>query len=276
MYYTYLLGWKKENKFYYGVRYSKKSKIEDVGVTYFSSSKYVKLFIEKHGLPDIIEIRKIFNNKEDAIQWESRVLKRLKIPNNDNYLNRWDNSIVPINVEGPYPFEYNKIQIKVDATLRKKYNGRGAGSEIIKEKMFQTNNRKYGSHHTLNLNHVSESRKKANIEKYGVDNPFKSKEFQQSLINPMNRPEIREKHKKIMEEKDWSERNTKSKNTNIKKYGMSNPMNRPEIREKNKQACPYCLKTFNAGGFTIHMDKIHSWSKEEIKEYKDENKKNSN
>jgi hypothetical protein len=274
MFYTYLLGWSRYKKYYYGVRYSKHAKTEDVGVTYFSSSKYVKNFIDEFGNPDIIDIRKLFNNKEKALDWEGKVLKRMSVVSDDRFLNRWDNNMVPYNHEGPYPFELEDIQKKVEETFQKKYQGKGSGSYVIKERVFNTNETRYGTHHTLHLEHVIEARKKGSMNMYGVDNPFKSKELQASFENPMHNVKHRKKHKEVMESKDWTDRNAKTKSTNLEKYGISNYMNIPEIKEKHKRSCPFSCNNnhkYDAGNFSNHMMKLHKWSKAEIKAYKNEN-----
>src|SRR5271157_6091233 len=88
MYYTYLVGWSQHKKYYYGVRFSKKASTQDLWVTYFTSSKEVAKFRQNYGEPDIIQIRKEFNSKEVAINWEIKVLRRLKINSNDQWLNK--------------------------------------------------------------------------------------------------------------------------------------------------------------------------------------------
>ena len=87
MYFTYLLGWSKQEKFYYGVRYKDGCGPETLGTSYFSSSVHVKQFIKDHGLPDIVEIRKTFDRKIDAKLWENEVLRRLKVTSKDRWLN---------------------------------------------------------------------------------------------------------------------------------------------------------------------------------------------
>lgn len=89
--YTYLIGWSTYKKFYYGVRYSKNANPFELWKTYFTSSKYVKNFREKYGEPDIIQIRKTFNNPDKARLWEHKVLKKLKVVNDDKWLNQTDN-----------------------------------------------------------------------------------------------------------------------------------------------------------------------------------------
>lgn len=73
--YTYLIGWSHHNIWYYGAQWNKQSSPKALMTTYFTSSKIVKQFIHSHGLPDIIQIRKIFNSTQKCKTWESRVLR---------------------------------------------------------------------------------------------------------------------------------------------------------------------------------------------------------
>ena len=87
--YCYLIGWSKQNKFYYGVRYGAGVSPEDLWVKYFTSSKHVKAFRELHGDPDIIQIRKTFIDESSATTWEMKVIRRMNMPDKDNkWLNR--------------------------------------------------------------------------------------------------------------------------------------------------------------------------------------------
>lgn len=282
--YVYLIGWTKTNMYYYGVRYSKYADSGDLWVTYKTSSVYVAQYVEENGPPDIIKIRKVFKQqkyeiaKESAMKWESKVLRRMNAVARSDFLNRWDNNMVPLNLEGPFPFENKDTQVKVDATLRLKYNGRGSASPDIKEKVEQTNLKKYGVPYTTQLEHVKEAREKSVKEKFGTDNPFKNKEKLHDIMlerhgvtNMMHDPEVKRKHAASMKSKDWTGRNNKSKQTNLEKYGVSNPMNRPGVQDKHKRACPFGCKDnhkFMAGNFTNHMKKIHGWTQEQIQEYK--------
>lgn len=94
--YTYLIGWKEQNKFYYGVRYAKGCHPGDLMTTYFTSSSEVSKMIYHFGLPDIIQIRKTFNDIDKARLWEHKVLRKMKVITSDKWLNRSDNkSIAP-------------------------------------------------------------------------------------------------------------------------------------------------------------------------------------
>lgn len=87
--YTYLLGWTRLKKYYYGVRYGRNCHPRDLGNSYKSSSKLVKLLWEDEGCPDIILIHKVFGTDKDrAISYEKRALEELKVLESDNWLNR--------------------------------------------------------------------------------------------------------------------------------------------------------------------------------------------
>jgi hypothetical protein len=90
--YTYLIGWKNHNKWYYGVRYSSKCNPNDLWKNYFTSSKEVKLFRQNYGEPDIIEVRKTFDNSIKAKIWEEKVLRRMSVSKNDKWLNVRENT----------------------------------------------------------------------------------------------------------------------------------------------------------------------------------------
>jgi hypothetical protein len=86
--YTYLIGWSKQNLWYYGVRYACNCYPGDLWVTYFTSSKYVTECRSKYGEPDVIQIRKTFNNQQAAVLWETKTLRRLNVLKSDKWINR--------------------------------------------------------------------------------------------------------------------------------------------------------------------------------------------
>jgi hypothetical protein len=90
--YTYLIGWKNQNKWYYGVRYSSKCHPNDLWKKYFTSSKKVKLFRQQFGEPDVIQVRRTFENSKKAKFWEEKVLKRMNVSKNDKWLNLRENT----------------------------------------------------------------------------------------------------------------------------------------------------------------------------------------
>jgi len=86
--YTYFIGWPDLNTFYYGVRYGRTCDPSDLWVTYFTSSKEVHAFRALHGDPPLREVRHTFKTKEAAREWEHKVLRRMKAPLREDFLNR--------------------------------------------------------------------------------------------------------------------------------------------------------------------------------------------
>lgn len=89
--YTYLIGWSSKNVWYYGVRYAKGCHPNDLMNTYFTSSKLVESYIKNDGIPDVVQIRKTFNDQKDARAWEHKVLRRIKAIHREDFINKTDN-----------------------------------------------------------------------------------------------------------------------------------------------------------------------------------------
>jgi hypothetical protein len=86
--FTYLIGWSKLDRWYYGVRYARGCSPNDLWRTYFTSSDHVQSFREYNGEPDVIEVRRFFDNRDKAIYHEHRVLHLLGVIRADRWLNR--------------------------------------------------------------------------------------------------------------------------------------------------------------------------------------------
>lgn len=127
MAYTYLIGWSDLGKMYYGVRYAANAKPSDLWETYFTSSKHVKAFREEHGEPDVIQVRKVFDNSDKARIWESKFLKKVNVLDNDKFLNKTDNiSIDPKAALVGSLKSTNKGNIRQDVSTR---NSKMVGSK---------------------------------------------------------------------------------------------------------------------------------------------------
>lgn len=122
------------------------------------------------------------------------------------------------------------IREKVKETNIKKFGAEfPLKSEEIKEKLKKTNRNKYGVDFVLKSDEIKEKIKKTNLEKYGVQNPF------QSSI-------IKKKIKETNLEKYGVEHNSKNvdvvlkrKKTFLKKYGVDNPNKNKEIIHKRNK-----------------------------------------
>ena len=141
--YTYLIEWSTLGKRYYGVRYAKrKDRLyktgchpDDLWVTYFTSSKVVEEYRKLYGEPDIVTIRKTFDSANEAIDWEDRVLSRLKVDNNESFLNITSKKAIP---------HWEDWPVELIERTKRKFSGRPsafkgrAHSEESKEKNRQS------------------------------------------------------------------------------------------------------------------------------------------
>lgn len=86
--YTYLIGWTKLNKWYYGVRFARNCHPDDLWKKYFTSSIDVKHLYSIYGNPDVIQVRKTFSSIDAARNWEHKVLVKLNVVKDDKWLNK--------------------------------------------------------------------------------------------------------------------------------------------------------------------------------------------
>jgi hypothetical protein len=88
--YTYLIKHRPTGKVYYGFRAANKVDPEqDLWQHYFTSSPGVQQLIEETGQDSFdIEIRRVFETKEQAVAWETRVLRRCKVLHDDRWINQ--------------------------------------------------------------------------------------------------------------------------------------------------------------------------------------------
>jgi hypothetical protein len=93
--YTYLLKCLPTNQYYYGVRYAKNCNPDEFWITYFTSSKHIKSLIELYGKDSFeFQIRNTFIIRESAINWENKVLRRLKVIYRKDFINKTDNRAI--------------------------------------------------------------------------------------------------------------------------------------------------------------------------------------
>jgi len=93
--YTYLIGWPEANLWYYGCRYAKACHPTDIMVTYMTSSANVKQYIKQHGMPTVVQARKVFQTVAECRQWETRVLQRMRVVESENWFNKHDKAAPP-------------------------------------------------------------------------------------------------------------------------------------------------------------------------------------
>ena len=88
--YTYLIRHRPSGKVYYGYRSANRvDPVNDLWKHYFTSSLGVQKLIEETGADSFdTEIRRIFETKEQASNWETRVLHRCNVLHDDRWLNQ--------------------------------------------------------------------------------------------------------------------------------------------------------------------------------------------
>jgi len=87
--FTYLIKHIPSGKVYYGLRYAKKCHPSDLWTTYFTSSTDVEKLIKKDGKDAFLfEVRKTFSDRSKAIEWEKKVLRRMKVIGRNDFINR--------------------------------------------------------------------------------------------------------------------------------------------------------------------------------------------
>ena len=222
--YTYLIGWSLQNKWYYGCRYADNCNPDDLWVTYFTSSIYVKEMIRTHGNPDIIKIRKIFSIKSDAVLWEARVLKKL-YKNRKYWLNRRFSST---------KFIIDKITIQNNIDSKK--NRTPEYDAIVKQHI---SNGSVQGH----LNRSAQT--KIDVSKK-ISNSNKNRD---SLVNQKISESVKKSQELYSDEK---RANIETKKSLTRKTNKENGV----IRKKGHRAmctCLGCRHIFDPGNFVNHI-----------------------
>lgn len=203
--YTYLIGWPEHNFFYYGVRYKKGCCSTDFFTTYFTSSRLVHECIIKYGMPPIQQIRKEFDFPKQAMVWEQKVLRRIKVLYNNKWLNK--------NVSGAVEFDEKIRDLMSAAKKGKIWVHKDCVKTLIRKELLNTyieNGYKKGHGQRLlgqvnpmfGKQHNDETRKRISKARKGVNTNTKEnltiKSKKMTVNNPMFDPTIKEKHARAM------------------------------------------------------------------------------
>lgn len=265
--YFYIIEHIKSGKYYAGVRFAKNCNKEELLQEngYYTSSKYVKELIESDGL-ESFKIRKIkeFDTAKEAMEYETRFLKKVKARNNDRFINKSENETA-INFANPnnmkkillqkYGYEYS-IQIpfvmkKIKQKCLQKYGVEYfLQSKEIRQKGKETNLKKYGFEHAASSNIIKNKIKNTCQQRYGTDAFFQSDEFKE-----------------------------KTKQSTLRNYGVEYMSQVPEIRQKisenqlgdkHHKFCGYFITPFGKFGSSheaarnnklIDRKRVYMWCK---------------
>ena len=221
--YFYIIQHINSGKYYAGVKYAENANPDQFLKFngYQTSSTIIKQIILEEGLDSfVIRKIKVFETGEEALDYESRFLRRVNAAFNDNFLNRSNNSISTLNVDWEKRKQGNVEKYGYEYAMQ---------SEFIKNKGKQTNLEKYGCENVFQNEDIKYKSKQTMVEKYGYEYPSQV-------------PEFLEKQKQTNLEKygfsyitQTPEFQEKSKQTMLERYGVSNISQSPEIKEKKKE-----------------------------------------
>lgn len=246
--FTYVIGWSKHRKFYYGAKYAQGCHPNDLWTTYFTSSKYVAEYRKENGEPDIIKIHRIFSDKDSCVLFETRYLTRIDAQNNPLFLNESNGW------EGFGVITENSKQKKIKTYLTNWGYESHNQSPIIKIKKKESYLDKFGyeSHNQSPI--IKEKKKETFLNDWGVENisqneKIKEKKKQTCLDNfgvefPSQSESCREKSKQTSL-KNWGTEHPSQSNqlkekkikTNLTKWGVEYPSQLDLVKEKSKETC---------------------------------------
>ena len=104
---------------YYGVRFARGCDPSDLWVTYFTSSRHIRRMIEQYGKQSFtVSVRRIFDNRDRARDWEQRVLQRLKVRRNARWVNVTHNRSRPVMEGESNPSKRPEVRRKISEAKR--------------------------------------------------------------------------------------------------------------------------------------------------------------
>jgi hypothetical protein len=115
--YTYLIKHRPTGQVYYGVRSANKvNPHEDLWNDYYTSSPRVQRLIEETGKESFdVEIRRVFETKEQAVAWETKVLRRCKVLHDPKWINQnVSGYIIPTEESNKKISDFHKDKPKTD------------------------------------------------------------------------------------------------------------------------------------------------------------------
>lgn len=161
--FTYCITHLKTNRKYYGSRYAKGCHPNDLGITYFTSSKIMKSTIISEGIENFkFEIRKTFTTIDKCRSWEHRVLVKLNAAKSDKWFNKHNGGQKFYNIK-------NSDETRKKISDTHKLNGKLKGipkSEKVKKAVAESNSKRV---------FTEEQRKKISKRVSGANNPMYGK-----------------------------------------------------------------------------------------------------
>lgn len=237
--YTYLIKHIPSGKVYYGFRAANKlDPQDDLWKHYFTSSPKVQQLIETTGVDSFeVEVRKIFETKEQASIWENKVLRRCKVLTDDRWINQnIAGYVVPTEESNRKISEFHKDKPKTEEhkqNLSKSQKGskRPWSIKNLPNNVSGENNGMFGKKQT-------EEAKKTIGEK--------NRAAQLALGNnhPMKKIEWTEERRKSMGDR--------SRGTKWTKEAIEARSAKQRGQKREKIHCPYCKRDIAKGWYHRH------------------------
>jgi len=242
--YTYLIKHRPTGKVYYGYRSANRVDPEqDLWKQYFTSSPRVQQLIEETGVDSFdTEIRQIFETKEQASNWETRVLRRCKVLHDARWINQnIAGYIVPTEESRKKISDYHKDKPKSEehkGKIRQSNLGKNKGKTATDEHRRKNSDAHKGEKNAMYGKHHSD-KTKAKIgalmsERIKGDN------------NPMRKVEWTDERRKAMGDRargtKWTQEAIAARSEKLR--GQRRP----------KLHCKHCKRDIAVGWFHRHGD----------------------
>jgi hypothetical protein len=245
--YTYLIRHRPTNRVYYGVRAANKVEPEqDLWHHYFTSSPKVQQLIEETGRDSFdVEIRRVFETKEQAVAWETRVLRRCRVLQDDRWINQnVAGYIVPTEESrkkisdfhrGRAKSEEHKKNLSESQKGKPKLNSKNQTPEyklLMSQLKSGSNNPMYGKSHSEDTKKKIGEKNKIHMQ--GENNPMKKVEWT---------AERREHMRQIRAQRNpWTEEQKKAVAAKLRG------------QKRQKLHCPHCDRDIAVGWYNRHGD----------------------
>jgi hypothetical protein len=240
--YTYLIKHRPTGQVYYGVRSANKvDPHEDLWNKYYSSSPRVQRLIEETGKESFdVEVRKVFETKEQAVAWETKVLRRCKVLHDVRWLNQnVAGYIIPTEESNKKISDFHKGKPKSEDHKKKLRD-----SNIGKKKPPRTD----------------EYRALMSKLKSGVNNPMYGKgctpERAANISAAKKGKPAHNKNVPMSEEQKAAIRATKAANpTKMSADSIARRSEKIRGQKREKLFCPHCKRDISVGWYNRHGDK---------------------
>lgn len=240
--YTYLIKHRPTGQVYYGVRSANKvDPHEDLWNKYYSSSPRVQRLIEETGKESFdVEVRKVFETKEQAVAWETKVLRRCKVLHDVRWLNQnVAGYIIPTEESNKKISDFHKGKPKSEDHKKKLRD-----SNIGKKKPPRTD----------------EYRALMSKLKSGENNPMYGKgctpERAANISAAKKGKPAHNKNVPMSEEQKAAIRATKAANpTKMSADSIARRSEKIRGQKREKLFCPHCNRDIAAGWYNRHGDK---------------------